>query len=452
MILRAEWVLPVARDPIEEGEVVVHNGVIVDVRRRSGTRGGADVLDLGEAIILPGLVNTHAHLELTALRGAAEDRPFFEWIRRLVELKKLLSEGEWRDSALWGALEAAASGITTLADTTDTGASLYAMVQAGLRGRVYQEVFAVEPDADPGGTLRTLEDRLQWLRRSAQGTPVEIGVAPHTLYTVRPHVMQALRQYTREKGYPVCIHAAESQDEIALLERGEGRFAQMYTQRGIPWQPQGKHPIDLLHEGGWLDERTLLVHCVHTSPHHTELFASTRTAVAHCPQSNAKLYNGIAPLSNWLAQGVRVGLGTDSVVSNNTLDMFAEMRSAVTLQRAFLREQACVTARRVVELATLGGAQALGMAERIGTLEPGKQADLCVLSLAGWRHFPTYNPYAALVFSARAGDVLMTMVGGKIIYQQGAFPILREDVSALRERLRHTVRRVRQVLNGDGNG
>jgi len=135
VILRADWVLPVARDPIEQGEVVIQNGVIVDVRRRSGTRGGADVLDFGEAIILPGLVNVHTHLELTVLRGAIEDLPFFEWIRRLVELKELLSESEWRDSALWGVLEAAASGVTTIADTTDTGASVYAMLQTGLRGR-----------------------------------------------------------------------------------------------------------------------------------------------------------------------------------------------------------------------------------------------------------------------------------------------------------------------------
>jgi len=447
MILRADWVLPVANDPIEDGEVVVRNGVIVDVRRRSGTRGGADVLDFGEAVILPGLVNTHTHLELTVLRGAIEDLPFFEWLRKLVDLKKMLSEQEWRNSALWGALEAAASGITTLADTTDTGASLYAMVQAGLRGRVYQEVFAVEPDTDAPQTLRTLEDRLQWLRRASQGTTVEVGVAPHTLYTVRPAVLQALRHYTREKGYPVCIHAGESADEIALLEKGEGKFAQMYAQRGIPWQEEGKHPLDILYEQSWLDEHTLLVHGVHTVSHHAERLASTHTAVAHCPQSNAKLCNGIAPLSEWLAQGVTVGLGTDSVVSNNTMDLFAEMRLAVTLQRAVHGVDSCLTARKAVELATTRGAQALGMAERIGTLEAGKQADLCVVSLAGVHAFPTYDPYAGLVFSARASDVLMTMVGGKVVYQQGQFPLLREPVATLRERLRYTVRRIRVGLH-----
>ncbi|MGQ9489084.1 MAG: amidohydrolase family protein [Armatimonadota bacterium] len=448
MILRADWVVPVAGEPIAEGEVVVHNGVIVDIRRRSGTRGGADVLDFGEAVILPGLVNAHTHLELTALRGAVEDLPFFEWIRKLVDLKKGLSEPEWRISALWGALEAAASGITTVADTTDTGTSLYAMVQTGLRGRVYQEVFAVEPDADPQRTLRNLENKLQWLHRSAQGTAVEVGVAPHTLFTVRPHILQALRDYTREKGYPVCIHAAESQDEIALLERGEGKFAQMYAERGIPWQAQGKHPLDILHQQGWLNERTLLVHCVHTEPRHTELLASTQTAVAHCPQSNAKLYNGIAPLNEWLALGVAVGWGTDSAVSNNTLDLFTEMRVGVLLQRARHDVDKCITSRKAVDLATLGGAQALGMAEHIGTLEPGKQADLCVVSLGKPRQFPAYDPYTALVFSTCASDVLMTMVGGKIVYRQGEYPLLREPMTALRERLRHTIRRVREVLNG----
>lgn len=452
MILRADWVLPVAREPIEQGEVVIQNGVIVDVRRRSGTRGGADVLDFGDAIILPGLVNVHTHLELTALRGAVEDLPFFEWIRRLVHLKGVLTEQEWRDSALLGALEAVASGITTVADTTDSGASAYALLQTGLRGRVYQEVFAVQPDQSAARTLSELEDKTQWLHRATRGTLVEIGVAPHTLYTVRPAVMIALRDYTREKGYPVCIHAAESADEIALLQAGEGKFAQMYAERGIAWDTPGKHPVDFLHEQGWLDANTLLVHAVQTDARHAELFASTETAIAHCSQSNAKLYNGVAPLSEWLARGVKVGLGTDSVVSNNTLEMFAEMRCSVMLQRATRGVDSCMTARRAIEIATIGGAHALGMAERIGTLEPGKQADLCVLSLDGVHAFPVYDPYAALVFSARASDVLMTMVAGKVVYQHGEYPLLREPVPNLRERLRRTVRRVREALSEDGTG
>ncbi|GIV16798.1 MAG: 5-methylthioadenosine/S-adenosylhomocysteine deaminase [Armatimonadota bacterium] len=452
MIVRAEWVLPVAREPIEQGEVVVQNGVIVDVRARSGTRGGADVLDLGEAVILPGLVNVHTHLELTILRSAVEDLPFFRWIRQLVDLKALLTEQEWRDSALWGALEAAASGVTTVADTTDSGASVYALLQVGLRGRVYQEVFAVQPDQSARKTLSELEDRMQWHHRATRGTPVEVGVAPHTLYTVRPEVMTALREYTREKGYPVCIHAAESSDEVALLQDGTGQFAQMYAERGIPWQSPGKHPIDILHEQGWLEPNTLLVHAVQTDSRHAEVFASTGTAIAHCPQSNAKLYNGVAPLSEWLAQGVKVGLGTDSVVSNNTLDMFAEMRSAVMLQRAVRGMDSCLTTRRALELATSGGANALGMADRIGTLEPGKQADLCVVSLERTHAFPVYDPHAALVFSARAPDVVMTMVAGKIVYQRGEYPLLREPVQNLRERLRRTVRRVRETLNRDGTG
>jgi len=449
VILRADWVLPVARDPIEQGEVVIQNGVIVDVRRRSGTRGGADVLDFGEAMILPGLVNAHAHLELTVLRGAIEDLPFFEWIRRLVELKRLLSDSEWRDSALWGALEAASSGVTTIADTSDSGTSAYALLQSGLRGRVYQEVFAVQPDQSVQKTLRELEDKLQWLHRTTKGTLVEIGVAPHTLYTVRPDAMTTLRDYTREKGYPVCIHAAESTEEVALLHEGKGKFAIMYAERGIAWETQGKHPIDILHGQGWLDSDTLLVHAVQTDSRHAELFATTAVALAHCPQSNAKLYNGVAPLSRWLQQGVKVGLGTDSVVSNNTLDMFVEMRSALMLQRAVFGVDSCITARTAVEMATLGGARALGMAERIGTLEPGKQADLCVVSLSNTHSFPVYDPYAALVFSTRASDVRMTMVAGKTIYQQGEYPLLRETVPHLRERLRRTVRRIRETLSHD---
>ncbi|MDW8103933.1 MAG: amidohydrolase family protein [Armatimonadota bacterium] len=452
MILRAEWVLPIAREPIVQGEVVVQNGVIVDVRRRSGTRGGVEVLDFGEAVLLPGLVNVHTHLELTALRGAIEELPFFEWIRRLVELKGLLTEQEWRDSALWGALEAAASGITTVADTSDSGATAYALSQVGLRGRVYQEVFAVQPDESAEKVLKALDDQLQQLHRATRGTLVGVGIAPHALYTVRPAVMASLREYAREKGYPVCIHAAESAEEVALLHLGAGKFAQMYEQRGIPWESLGKHPVDLLHEQGWLDENTLLVHAVQTDSRHAQLLATTQVAIAHCPQSNAKLYNGIAPLSEWVAQEVRVGLGTDSVLSNNTLDLFAEMRCAVMLQRATRGADACLTARRAVELATAGGARALGMTGQVGTLEPGKAADLCVVSLEGVHAFPNYDPYAALVFSARASDVVMTMVAGKVVYQRGEYPLLREPLANLRERLRRVVRRVRDALGEHGTG
>jgi 5-methylthioadenosine/S-adenosylhomocysteine deaminase len=449
VILRADWVLPIAREPIEQGEVVIQKGVIVDVRRRSRTRGGTDVQDFGEAIILPGLVNVHTHLELTVLRGAVEDLPFFQWIRRLVTLKQLLTEAEWRDSALWGALETAASGVTTVADTSDSGQSAYALVQTGLRGLVYQEVFAISADQSAGKTLQQLEQKLQRLHDVAGGTLVRIGVAPHALYTVRPSVMAAIRDYVHARGYPVCIHAAESREEVALLCEGTGEFARMYAERGMDWEVPGRHPIDLLHEQGWLQANSLLVHAVQTDSRHAELFATTGTAVAHCPQSNAKLYNGIAPLSQWLAKGVKVGLGTDSVVSNNTLDLFAEMRTALMLQRATVGAEACMTARQAIEMATLGGARALGMAEHIGTLEPGKQADLCVVSVNNVRAFPVYDPYAVLAFAANASDVLMTMVAGRIVYQHGTYPLLRESVQSLQERLRHTARRIRETLSHD---
>lgn len=452
MILRAHWVLPIAAPPIEDGEVVVRNGVIVDVRKRSGMLGGVEVIDFGDAIILPGFVNAHTHLELTALRGAIEDVPFPLWIRQLVTLKAGLTEQEWRDSALWGALEAAASGTTTVVDTTDTGASLYALVQTGLRGRVYQEVFAVEPHTSVEQTLRVLEDKMQWLQRAARGTLVEIGVSPHTLYTVRPAVMEALRSYTRINDYPVCIHVGESIAEIDLLKDGTGPFAEMYNQRGIPWEPMGKHPIDILQQQSWLDAQTLLVHCVQSDSRHADLLASTGTAVAHCPQSNAKLCNGVAPLHEWQAQSVRVGLGTDSVVSNNTLDLFAEMRFAVLSQRAVNRTDSCFTAKQAVELATIGGARALGLEGQTGTLELGKQADLCVLSTQRLHNFPSHDPYATVVFSCNASDVRMTMVAGRIAFQDGEFPLLRESVGSLRERLRRTVRRVRQPLTQEQHG
>lgn len=441
LILRAAWVLPINSAPLREGEVVIQGDTIVEVRpRRTPAQG--EVIDFGEAIILPGLVNLHTHLELTVLRGAIEDLPFFAWLRRLVELKSLLEETEWLDSALWGAMEAAAAGITTLADTTDSGATVQAMLRVGLRGRVYQEVFAIQPEQTREQTLEALHARMQHLHRITDGSLVGLGIAPHAPYTVRLDSLYALRQYAQQKGYPVCIHAAESEEEVALLQQGRGAFAQMYQQRGIPWDVPNMHPMDLLERGGWLDENTLLVHAVQTTSRHAQLLADTRTAVAHCPQSNAKLYHGVAPLEDWLGRGVRVGLGTDSVVSNNTLDLFHEMRFAVLVQRAVHRTQATITAQEVVEMATLGGARALGMEEQIGSIEPGKQADLCVVSLRNVHLCPSPDPYAALVFATQANDVVMTMVAGRIVYRGGEYPLLGEPTGRVYARVSQTAQRI----------
>jgi 5-methylthioadenosine/S-adenosylhomocysteine deaminase len=216
----------------------------------------------------------------------------------------------------------------------------------------------------------------------------------------------------------------------------------MFARRAIPWQSAGVSPARYVAECGGLDAPTLAVHCVHTDSQDAALLAARQAAVAHCPKSNGKLGAGVAPLRMLLDAGLAIGLGTDSVASNNAADMFEEMRAAVFAARAREQDWAALTASEALYLATLGGARALGLDTRIGSLAAGKRADLCVVRLDGLHIAPAADdPVAALVYSARASDVLLTMVDGRVLYHAGGFatlsaPALRADVEDARRRLR----------------
>ncbi len=436
--------LPIAGPPIEHGELVIEGDRIEAVRPRSRPSEGA--IDFGEAAILPGLVNAHSHLEYTALRGFLEDVAFFPWIRALTAAKSYLSREDWALSADLGALECIAAGITTIGDNTDAGVTVSTAIKSGLRAQVYQEVFgidhreAIEPIV---ADLKAKVDRLQAdVDQTGECERICVGISPHAPYTVRPALLAALKDYASENKLPMSIHIAESPAESELIERGTGPFGEMLTRRGILWQTPGVSPTRYLFDQGMLGERTLAVHCVHQSDEDISLIAETGAAIAHCPKSNAKLGAGVAPLSKWLAHGgLTVGLGTDSAVSNNTLDLFEEMRYGLFQQRAAREQVECVNARQMVETATTGGARALGLDDRIGVLAPGMRADVVCVRLDKPHTCPAEDAYGALVYSARAADVCFTLGSGRILYQDGEWKtldaqhILRE-ARALRSRLK----------------
>ena len=418
----ARWVLPVDAPPLENGEVVVEDGLIAAVRPRQAP---ANVCrDFGEAVLLPGLVNAHSHLEYTALRGALEDIPFFPWIRALTAAKAALTTEDWLWSARLGALECLAGGITTLGDNTDAGVTMRVLSESGLRGIVYQELFGIDDREPVAPIIDALRAKIAAHRRLASAR-VGVGVSPHALYTIRPALFAALSAYVAAEGLPTSIHIAESPAESRLTEQGAGPFAEMYARRGIRWDVPRLTPTRYAAAQGALTPQTLAVHCVHQTPEDTTLLASIGAAIIHCPKSNAKLGAGIAPLARWLqTEGLRVGLGTDSAVSNNTLDLFEEMRFALLMQRAALEDVEAVTAHDIVRLATLGGAEAMGLAGQTGSLTPGKQADLIAVRLDRPHAVPATDPYAALVYTARADDVLFTLGSGEILYDNGHWPTL----------------------------
>ena len=421
-VYTARWVLPIDGVPLEHGEVVIEDGVIAAVRP---CRTPANQRrDFGEAVLMPGLVNAHSHLEYTALRGFLEDVPFFPWIRALTAAKAALTAADWLWSARLGAVESIAAGTTTLGDNTDAGVTMRVLAESGLRGVVYQELFGIDDREPVGPILDSLRATVAVHRRLASDR-VLVGVSPHALYTIRPALFTAINAYAAEEGLPTSIHIAESPSESALTERGEGPFAEMYARRGITWEAPKTTPTRYVAELGALGPTTLAVHCVHQTQADILLLAASGAAVIHCPKSNAKLGAGVAPLAAWLrTPGLHLGLGTDSAVSNNALDLFEEMRFALLLQRAVRQEVEVVTARDVVRMATLGGAEALGLAHQTGSLTPGKRADMIAVRLDRPHAVPATDPYAALVYTARADDVLCTLCDGEVLYDSGAWPTL----------------------------
>jgi 5-methylthioadenosine/S-adenosylhomocysteine deaminase len=445
-LYRADFVLPVAQAPIRDGAVLVGaDGRIAAVGPRASIEPpeGADVVELGEAALLPGLVNVHAHPELSIFRGALEDLRFRDWILRLVGLKRAaLRDEDFDVAARWTLVECLRAGITTVAATEASAASLFALKEAGMRGLVYREVFGPDP-AMADESMAGLRDAVDRLRREETDL-VTVGISPHAPYTVSDDLFAAAGRYAVEEGLPIAVHAAESAAEDDLVMRGGGDFAPGLNAREIATPVRGTSTVEMLHRLGVLDARPLLIHCVRLDADDVARIADTGSAVAHCPVANARLGHGVAPLPELREAGVRVGLGTDSVGSNNRLDLLEEARIASLLHRGKLASFDYLSADDLLRLVTIDGARALGLDDRIGTLEPGKDADLCAVSLAGAHVRPVHDPVAAVFHAARGADVVLAAVRGRVLYRDGR--VLTMDEAALAEAMEEPAARMREAL------
>ena len=403
-VLSADWVLPVEGQPIENGAVAIEDGRIAAV-------GSASELGEGErfpdSAIVPGFVNAHTHLEYAVYAGFGDGLSFGPWISTHVERKARLDRVDMEVIARLGAAECLRSGITTVGDLAFTGASAHACAELGLRAIVYLEVFG----NDGAGALRQFEEKRAYVA-SALSERVRVGVSPHAPYTCSRDVYAACMTLD----LPVATHLNESQDELDWLLRGEG-----------PWQPlaemlvepAGMSGIRSLAEAGLLDERVAAAHCVKVDAEEIELLARHGAAVTHCPRSNALLGCGIAPLAELRAAGIRIGIGTDGVSSVPSHDFFEELRTVISFARARSERADALSATEALELATLGGARALGLAAETGSLVPGKQADLAVVSLFGSPYLPWEDPAAAVVYGGATERVTATLVAGKTRYEKG---------------------------------
>jgi cytosine/adenosine deaminase-related metal-dependent hydrolase len=432
-IFTAHWVLPITTPPIERGALafsrheILAVGALDDICAQFPS---AMLRDFGEAAILPGLINTHSHLELTAFRGRLEEPRFQRWVAELIRLKReRLNDEDLLVNARLGCVEAIRAGVTTLADTADAAAPFEAVLESGQRAVIFQECFG--PAAGQAGesvaALRAkVGDYLDRIAEFGVGSRLKIGVSPHAPYSVSAELYREVVKLAREENLDVAIHAAESRDEAKLLGDGTGAFAESLTARGITFTPPGCSTVEYLDRLGVLELKPLLIHCVGVDGADIELLARTAARVAHCPKSNAKLGHGVAPLKALLDAGVSVGLGTDSVASNNTCDLIEEARFAALLHRAAHRDASLLSPDDLLRMMTLDGARCLGLERQCGSLEAGKEADLVVINLARAHASPHYDPAAAVVWSCSARDVVLTMVKGKVLFDGGRVTVFDE--------------------------
>jgi 5-methylthioadenosine/S-adenosylhomocysteine deaminase len=388
---------------IENGAVAVDGSDIVAVDTDAAIRKqfqGAEMLDAGGQVIMPGLVNTHTHAPMVLFRGLADDLALQEWLNKYIfpAEGKMVSPEFVRVGTRLAALEMIESGTTTFVDMYYFEEEIAKETKAaGLRGVLGQTViqFPVADAKTPGDGLARAEAFISQFKGDPLITP---AVAPHAIYTLDGPTLKAARELSKNHGVPMLIHLAETRDEIQTARE---RFS--------------TSPVAYLDSLGVLGPGVLAAHGVWVSDADIAILKSRGVGVSHNPESNMKLASGTAPVSGYLRAGVALGLGTDGAASNNDLDMFEAMRIASLLAKLQTVDPRVVPAATALDMATMGGARSLGMERQIGSIEPKKRADLIVVSLRAARQTPMYDPVSHLVYVSRGDDVLDTIVNGKIL-------------------------------------
>ena len=392
---------------VEKGAVAIKGDRIAAIGEASNVEEKVEarkVLDASGCLIMPGLINLHTHAAMTCFRGLADDLPLQEWLNEHIfpaEASHLTEETVYW-ATLLAAVEMIRSGTTTFCDGYfyEDGAAR-AVAASGIRGIVGQGVvdFPAPGVPDPRINVKAAEAFvLRWQNKSPRLIP---SIFCHSVYTCSPETLIAAKAICIDHEIIFQIHLAENQGE---LEETQQRY--------------GKRPVEHLLKLGLLDEDTLCHHAVRVNEKEIELLAQRGVGISHNPESNMKLASGVAPLPKMLAGGVKVGLGTDGCASNNDLDLFQEMDKAAKLHKVHQGDPSLSSAVQIVQMATTGGASALGMADILGSLEPGKKADLITIDLNQPHLTPMYEPCSHLVYAARGADVRDVIVDGRMVMQR----------------------------------
>ena len=376
------------------------------------------VIDGEGKLVLPGFVNAHTHLPMVLFRGLADDLSLRVWLEEHIwPIEKDLHPEEVYWGALFGLAEMIRGGTTTCADMYfHTDAIGRAVEEVGVRALLSCGIIAERLDAHGKRELKKAEEAITHWEGAANGR-IRTAVSPHAIYTCGETVWHAAIDLAGKYAVPIHTHLAESAEETKWCQKN-----------------LGLRPVPALDRIGAFSDPTLVAHCVRVDEADIRLLAERGVTVVHCPKSNAKLGNGIAPLAAMRAAGVRVALGTDGAATNNSLDMIEEMRMATLLEKAIEEDPTALPARDVVEMATRVGAEALGMgAKRLAVGEP---ADLVLIDLDSIRTLPTYAPFSALVYAAHVEDVTDVIVAGRFLLKD------KELLTIDEEHVKHEVKRI----------
>lgn len=404
LLINARWIVPIepADTVLEHHSVAIRHGAIVAVlpKDQAAHRFSArQSIDLPEHVLIPGLINLHTHAAMTLMRGIADDLPLMRWLEEAIwpTEGKHVSRAFVRDGTLLAAAEMLRGGITTCNDMyfyPDAAAEAFS--EAGMRAVVGVAVLDFPTPYASGADdyfRKGLSARDAWLPHPR----ISFSIAPHAPYTVSDESLMRVASIAAELDCPIHIHVHETAREVA------DSVAQF-----------GMRPLARLARLGILGSNFIGVHAVHLDTTDIELLARYNCSIAHCPTSNMKLASGIAPVARLLEAGIRIGLGTDGAASNNRLDMFEEMRQAALLAKVSTLDATAVPCHAALRMATLDAASALGLEASIGSIEPGKQADLCAVSLESIETRPCFDPASHLVYVAGRENVSHVWVNGEI--------------------------------------
>jgi 5-methylthioadenosine/S-adenosylhomocysteine deaminase len=422
-----------SRQVLSPGAVAINGNTIVDVGSPEAIGSkyrAAQTIRATDQIILPGLINAHTHAPMVMYRGLADDLALMDWLNKYIfpAEARTVSPEMVRIGTRLAALEMIESGTTAYADMYYFEEEIAkATKEAGLRGILGQTViqFPVADAKTPGEALMRAERFIQLFKDDPLIVP---AVAPHALYTNDKTTLLASAELGRKYGVPVIIHLAETEDEVTLAR-----------------EKYNMTPAGYLESIGFWGPRTLAAHGVWVTDEDIAILKRRDIGVAHNPESNMKLASGTAPVVKYLKAGVALGLGTDGAASNNDLDMFEAMRQASFLAKHAAHDPTAVPAQAALDLATVGGAAALGMSQLIGSIEAGKRADLITVSIGGARQTPLYDPVSHIVYTTRGDDVRTMIVNGAVVMRDRQVKTLDRaaviaDANRLADRVRAAVR------------